>query len=70
MMTATAEALHAIVADVYRRAPGTMLRAACPVCHARGTVTHAAIEPGDDIDACRCEACGAEWLDRRVPEER
>lgn len=63
-MNATAEALHAIVADAYRRFPAASLPTVCPACHTSGSVSRAVMADGSDTAAWRCEHCHSEWLDR------
>lgn len=66
MIHATADALHAIVSDAIRRSPATFTRAICPVCRTVGSVARAALDRADSkpaVYACRCDHCGAEWLD-------
>lgn len=72
MNISTADALHAIVSDAWRRHPVRVLRTTCPFCRTAGSVSHVRLyetaetsEASDDaIEACRCDQCNAEWLDR------
>jgi len=66
MNISTADALHAIVSDAWRRHPVRVLRTTCPFCHMPGSVSHVRLSDAADegTEACRCDQCNAEWLDQ------
>lgn len=68
MNISTADALHSIVADAWRRQPVRVLRTTCPFCRMPGSVAHVALSDGAGIEACRCDQCNAEWLDCPAPD--
>lgn len=72
MNISTADALHSIVSDARRRQPERAIRTNCPACHMPRSVTHASLGGSSDYDgleACHCEQCSSEWIDRSQPDK-